>query len=46
MAAAVERVEGQLAIRVEKEVSVVRLRHEQQMERLKRELLELQGRLT
>ena len=43
VSAAVERVEGQLAVRVEKEVSLVRVRHEQQTERLKRELLELQG---
>ena len=43
VATAVERVEGQLAVRVEKEVSSVRLRYEQQNERMKRELLELQG---
>ena len=43
VASAVERVESQLAVRVEKEVASVRVRYEQQTERLKRELLELQG---
>ena len=37
------RVEGQLAVRVEKDVGIVRVRYEQQCERLKRELLEVQG---
>jgi hypothetical protein len=40
---AVEKVENQLALKVEKEVLSVKMRYEQQSERLKREILEIQG---
>jgi hypothetical protein len=39
---AVEKVESQLALKVEKEVLSVKMRYEQQAERLKREILEIQ----